>query len=406
MARFTYTAEKHDGEIYKGVAEAHDRFEIYEVIRKEGARMVSVDEDMVTNNFLSLSYWNTKLSSVNEQEKVLFTRNIGSMLQAGLPLSRALTVIERQTRNQRLRSATSEIAGHIRHGITLHEALGKFPRIFPKIVVAMVRAGEEGGDLSSALMVVSDQMERSLELKKKVKSALMYPVIVLIAIFGIGALMMTTVVPTLAKTFKDTGAKLPASTQAIINLSDFLTNYTFLAIGLLVAFIGLCYGILRTDSGKRGRDFVLLHTPLIGELVREINAARTSRTLASLVASGVGVLPALEITGDVVQNYYFRIVIKDAVHSVTEGEPLSASFMRREDLYPIFVGEMMAVGEETGQTADMLKRLAIYYENEVDRKTKSLSTIIEPFMMLFIGSLVGFFAMAMITPIYQVSQNI
>lgn len=149
-----------------------------------------------------------------------------------------------------------------------------------------------------------------------------------------------------------------------------------------------------------------MRLPLVGALVREVNAARTSRTLASLLSSGVSVLTALDITGEVLQNTYFKDVIREAAKSVERGEPLSASFARREDLYPAFVGEMMAVGEETGQTTEMLKRMAVFYEDEVDRKTKDMSTVIEPFLMVFIGAGVGFFAVSMITPIYSLSQNI
>jgi type II secretory pathway component PulF len=230
--------------------------------------------------------------------------------------------------------------------------------------------------------------------------------VVLFAILGIGILMMIEVVPTLAQTFDEMKVELPSSTQLIIAVSDFLVHYTVVALGGMVAFGALMYGAARTSWGRRASDFTFLRLPLIGRMVREVNAARTSRTLASLLSSGVDVLTGLEIVGEVVQNSYFQEVIKDAGRAVSAGEPLSAAFVRREDLYPAFVGEMMAVGEETGQVADMMKRLALFYEDEVDRKTKDMSTIIEPFLMLFIGSAVGFFAVSMITPIYQLSENI
>ena len=218
--------------------------------------------------------------------------------------------------------------------------------------------------------------------------------------------MMTQVVPTLAQTFEEMNADLPRSTQAVIAISDFLVENTVLAITLLLLGIGALYAAMQTSWGRRGRDFLFIKMPLIGEMVREVNAARTSRTLSSLVSSGVDVLTSLEITGEVVQNSYFREVIQSAKVSVGKGEPLSAAFVRREDLYPPFVGEMMSVGEETGQVADMLSRLALFYEDEVDRKTKDMSTVIEPFLMVIIGAAVGFFAVSMISPIYQLSQNI
>lgn len=405
MSQFSYTAEKTDGEVYTGVAEAADRFELYDIVRKEGGHIISVNEAGSTG-MLSLSYWNTKLSTVKEYDKILFARNMGAMLSAGLPLARTLAVLERQTKNKRLAATIAELASEVRRGDTLHAALAKFPRIFSRLMVAMVRAGEEGGDLSGSLTVVSDQMERMYTLKKKIRGAMLYPSIILVVIVGIGTLMMIEVVPTLASTFSEMGADLPPSTQFIINISNFLVEYTFFAVGGMIGAVALVWGGLKTQIGGRIGDFIALHLPAISEMVREVNAARTSRTLASLLQSGVDVLTALQITGEVVQNSYFKEVIASAEANVGAGEPLSSAFIRREDLYPAFVGEMMAVGEETGQTSEMLKRLALFYEEEVDRKTKDMSTIIEPFLMVFIGGAVGFFAVAMIMPIYSLSDAI
>jgi type IV pilus assembly protein PilC len=343
---------------------------------------------------------------VSEYEKILFARNLGAMLAAGLPLARALSVMERQTRNQKLAGTLSEVTSSIRKGDALHAALAKFPRMFSKLFIAMVRAGEEGGDLPASLAVISEQMERMYNLKKKVRGALMYPTIVVAAMVGIGVLMMTQVVPTLAQTFAEMGAELPPTTQFVIAVSNFLVEYTLLAVILVVGIGVALYVGFRTRAGKRVVDMIFLRTPAIGGIVREVNAARTSRTLASLLSSGVDVITALGIAAEVVQNTYFQDVIKSASSGVAKGEPLSAAFTRREDLYPAFVGEMMAVGEETGQTTDMLKRLAGFYEDEVDRKTKDMSTIIEPFLMVAIGAGVGFFAISMISPIYSLSENI
>lgn len=405
MARFSYTAEKNDGEIYKGIAEAADRFDLYEIVRREGGRIISF-ESVGGRGWWDLAYWNAKLARVSEYDKILLARNLGAMLGAGLPLARALSVLERQTKNAKLSEVISSVASEVRRGESLHGAMEKFPSVFPRLMAAMVRAGEEGGQLSEALAVVSDQMERMYVLKKKIRGALIYPCIILIAIFGIGVLMMVEVVPTLAQTFAEMDAELPNSTQMVIALSNFLVQYSVLALALFVAIVGGIYTATKTPFGKRGLSLMFIRMPLIGKLVREVNAARTSRTLSSLLIAGVDVMTALEITGDVVQNVYFREVLADAKDRVGRGEPLSASFSRREDLYPAFVGEMAAVGEETGQLTEMLKRLAIFYEDEVDRATKDMSTVIEPFLMVFIGGAVGFFAVSMISPIYSLSQNI
>lgn len=405
MAHFSYTAEKNDGEVYRGVAEATDRFELFQIIRREGARIISVNEDTSTSA-LSWSYWNSKFSTVKEYDKILLSRNLGAMLGAGLSLARALSVIERQSKNAKLKSTVAELASDVRRGDALHIALAKYPAVFSTLMVAMVRAGEEGGDLAQSLTVTSDQMERMFDLKKKVRGAMLYPAIILVAILGIGILMMIKVVPTLAQTFEEMNAELPQSTQIVIGISNFLINNTIGAIILAGAAIIGIYLLIKTKPGRRVGDALSIRMPIIGVMVKEVNAARTARTLASLSSSGVDVLTSLEITQEVVQNSYFQDTLRQARKAVGEGEPLSATFVRSDKLYPAFVGEMMAVGEETGQTAEMLKRLAAYYEAEVDRKTKDMSTIIEPFLMLFIGGAVGFFAISMISPIYQLSEHI
>src|SRR3989338_1619863 len=245
MARFTYTAEKSSGEIYKGVVEAQDRFELYEIVRKEGAKIVSMTEEDTR------SLWN---------------------------LSR---------RNAKLSNTIAQIAGDVRRGDTFHAALAKFPQTFSRLFVAMVRAGEEGGDLPGALATAADQMERMYQLKKKIRSALIYPIVIIVAIIGIGLLLMINVVPTLAQTFAEMNAELPASTQFVIAVSNFLVEYNVLAVGGGIAFLAILYAAMRTPAGRRGADLVFIRMPLIGTMVREVNAARTSRTLASLLSSGV-----------------------------------------------------------------------------------------------------------------------
>lgn len=405
MAKFSYTAEKGGGEVYHGIADVSDRFELYQVIRREGGRLLHLTDENA-GSIWSLAYWNAILTRVSEQQKIIFARNLGSMMSAGLALSRALGVLERQTKNPRLKMIVSEIGSEVRRGQTLHMSLAKFPRVFSKLMIAMVRAGEESGDLSSSLKLTADQMDRMHGLKKKIRSAMFYPAIVLVAIFGIGILMMIFVIPTLTATFSSVKESLPLSTRIIIAISNLLVAHTYGALVFLALCVVLFYAGLHSTVGKRLNSWVFLRLPLIGEMVRELNAARTARSLASLVSSGVDVLTALDITHEVVQNPYFQEVLTIAGKKVGEGEPLSSTFIRYEHLYPPLVGEMMAVGEETGQTADMLKNLAAFYEDEVDRKTKDLSTIIEPFLMLAIGAAVGFFAISIISPIYQVTQSI
>ena len=399
--KFTYKATR-DGETYTGTIEAQDRFEVYRHVRAEGGTIVSVDTQHAGR--LSIAYWNAQLSTVKEHDKIVFATNLAAMIGAGLPVSRALSVTERQAKNPKLKSVLLSIRTDIQKGGTLHEALARFPNIFSPLFVAMVRAGEESGTLHEALRTIAKQLNESYQLKKKITGALIYPSIIVVAIIGIGFLMMTEVVPTLSDTFTELDADLPASTQAIITVSDFLVANTMLVLLGVLLLVALVYMALRTPTGKRGRDALLLQTPIISPLVREIQAARTARTFSSLLAAGVDIVSALDITKEVVQNRYHRDVLTAASDAVQKGSQLSDVFMRNEHLYPPLVGEMIAVGEETGALSDMLLEVAVFYEGEVAQKTKNMSTIIEPFLMILIGAAVGFFAVAMIGPIYSLSN--
>jgi len=401
--QFSYTAQRGD-EVYSGTIDAKDRFEVYAHIRAEGGEVVSVTN--TASSLWSFSYWNARLSTVKEHDKIVLATTLAAMVEAGLSVARALSVVERQTKNPRLKRVISLIRGDIQKGGSLYLALDKHPTIFSKLFVAMVRAGEESGTLGTSLRSVAAQLESAYQLKKRIKGALVYPSIILIAIVIIAFLMMTKVVPTLSATFKELGAELPASTLAIIAVSDFMVAHTLLFVVLAFVFVIVIRFLMRTERGGRIRDLVWLKIPLIGALVREIQSARTTRTLASLLGAGVDVINALDITGQVVQNGYHKTVLYEAQKRVQKGEPLSATFADHEDLFPPLVGEMVAVGEETGAVSDMLAQVADFYESEVTQKTKNMSTIIEPFLMLFIGAAVGFFAVAMVGPMYSLSNAI
>ena len=405
MPKFRYKAIKEGGRTYESVIEAADRFIVYSQIRKEKGTVISVKE-MGKGTPLSMEAINNLFSTVTTSEKIVFTRNLAAMINAGLSLTRALNVMERQSKNVKLKKVINTILEDIKKGQNLHTAMEQFPRVFSHLFTAMVKAGEESGKLVEALQNIGDQMKRSYTLNRRIRGALTYPTIIIIAMFIIGILMMIYVVPTLTQTFEELGAELPKSTQVIISISNFLTNHTLTALLIFTVVATLLVMWFKTAQGKRMFDFSILHIPIIEELVKETNSARTTRTLSSLLSSGVEVVTALSITGEVMQNSYYKEVLKQAEKSIKKGEPISKAFIENEKLYPVLVGEMISVGEETGKLSDMLKDIAEFYEEEVEQKTKNLSTIIEPFLMIFIGAVVGFFALAMITPIYSISENI
>jgi len=294
----------------------------------------------------------------------------------------------------------------INQGEPFYESLKNYPEVFDDLYVAMIKAGEESGNLAEALQTLAIQMERSNNLVKKVKGAMIYPTIVIIVMVVIAILMMIYVMPQITGVFKGMDKDLPGTTKFLIASSDFMVNYTLVVIlGLIGSVVGFIYA-LKTKWGKITTSWIVVRLPVIGNLAKETNAARTARTLSSLLDSGVDVIQSIRITEEVLQNVFYKKILREAAVRVEKGTALSETFIERKDLYPVLVGEMILVGEETGKIAGMLGELAIFYETEVERKTKDLSTIIEPLLMVVIGGGVGFFALALIAPIYSISDGI
>jgi len=408
MTTFTYQGEDSKGKKITNTVEADDRFAVYEIARNLG-HTVSIVENKSGfdfKKFFSVKKINYMLSRVKADELTMMTRNVGSMLQAGLTISRALSVVERQSSNPRLKGVLKRIVERINQGEQFNEALKEFPKVFNDLYVAMVRAGEESGSLAESLQTLAIQMERSSTLMKKIKGAMIYPAIVMTVMVVIGILMMIYVMPQITGVFKGMDMELPATTQFLIVTSDFMVNYTFVVLaGLIGSIVGFIY-FLKTKAGKITTSWIIPKLPIIGTLAKETNSARTARTLSSLLSSGVDVLQSIQITEEVLQNVYYKKILHEAAVRVEKGTALSEVFIQRKDLYPILVGEMIMVGEETGQIAGMLGELAIFYETEVERKTKDLSTIIEPLLMVVIGTSVGFLALALIAPIYSISDGL
>ncbi len=408
MSKFTYTGEDTAGNKVTETVEAADRYAVYEVARKSGHSVASITDagGGGLKQFLNVEKIEYMISRVKDDEVVMTTRNLGSMLVAGLPLSRALSVIERQSTNPKLKGVLKDVREQIEKGEQFNASLAKYPKIFSDLYVSMVKAGEESGMLAESLSTLALQMEKASNLKKKIKGAMMYPAIVIVIMAVIGVLMMIYVMPSITGTFTKIGVDLPTTTKILIATSNFMVEHTFLVIaGMIGSVVGFLYA-LRTKYGKIVFHWIIIHLPVIGTLVKETNAARTARTLSSLLHSGVDVIRSLNITEEVIQNVYYKPIIKEAATRVEKGTALSETFIENNKLFPVLVGEMILVGEETGQIAQMLEQLATFYETEVENKTKDLSTIIEPLLMVVIGGTVGFFALAMIAPIYSIGDSI
>ena len=340
-------------------------------------------------------------SGVKLTDKLMFFRNLRVMIKAGVPLPKALQVLSEQTKSKKFQQTILGVRDQILKGEALSEAIGKHPNIFSELAVNMVRVGEETGKLEEVLGNLAKQFEREHEIRSKITGALMYPSVIVAAMILIGIAMLILVVPKLAETFEDLGVKLPVTTRIVIGLGTFFASYWYIAI---VGFVALVIGILqggKTTIGKKILDTATLRMPVLGGIIKKTNSAFTARTLSSLIASGVPIVQGLEITAHVLKNVYFQNVLLHAAKEVQKGTKLSSVLQLHTGLYPKIVVQMVEVGEETGQTAEVLSQLADFYEEEVTNVTKNLTSIIEPILMLIIGATVGFFAISMVQPLYS-----
>lgn len=397
MPIYKYKAVK-NGEHYEGVKELPDKGALYAEVKNEGGMIVDVEEKKEKSG----GGFSFRIGGgIKNDEKISFAKNLAVMIEAGISISRALSIMAKQTTNKQLLRILNALREAIDKGKSLSEAMKEHAGVFSNLFVMMVKAGEESGKIVDSLRIVAGQMDRSNKLTKKVKGAMIYPVIVIIVMVVLGIVLMVYMVPTLTETFKGLNVPLPLPTRIVIAISDFMrANLILLMSSLVGLVIGSIY-FFRTKKGMRVSDFIFLHIPIISPIVKEVNSARTSRTLSSLVSSGVDIVVALGVTKDVIQNSYYKTVLEKAEQTIQKGGTISSVFTEAKNLYPVFVGEMTAVGEETGELSKMLENIAEYYEGEVDQRTKDLSTIIEPILMIFLGLAVGVFAVSMLLPTYS-----
>jgi type IV pilus assembly protein PilC len=404
--RFSYTAKRKDESVYTDIFEGANKSELFSSIHTKGDILISheeISEGAMGNLFTKIK---ESFSHIKVIDKITFARSLGNMLEAGLALTRAIGVMEKQTKNKKLKHVFVTLNADISAGKSFHEALAGFNTVFPSIFVSMVKAGEESGNLAESLKTIAMQMEKTYQLQKKIKGAMVYPAVIVTVMIIIGVILMITVVPKLTETFKDVQADLPGSTQFVIFISDALKNHIMFFVLGVIGAIFFFLRFLKSTLGKKILDAVVTRIPVIGTIVIESNSAKTARTLSSLIGSGVDLLQSVRITQEVLGNNRYKQVLQETEEAVEKGKPLASIFMLHENLYPPFVSEMISVGEETGKLSSMLQGVAVFYENEVEQKTKDLSTIVEPVLMVFVGAAVGFFAVAMITPMYSVMNNI
>ena len=340
---------------------------------------------------------------VKAKELTLFTRQLATLVDAGLPLLRGLRVLHRQTNNSTLKNALQSMGESVESGSTFSEALSLHPRIFDNLYVNMVRAGEAGGVLELVLTRLAEFMEKSEKIKNKVKSAMTYPIVVLVAAVGITGFLLMTVIPKFEEIFLDLleGKSLPAITRFVIAASNLLKNYFLVVAGVVAAIVILIRIWAATKGGRLVMDHVKTRLPVFGTLIRRTAIARFTRTLGTLMASGVPVLQALTIVRDTSGNAVYAAALQRVHDSVKEGETMAAP-MEQTKAFPPMVISMVEVGEETGALPDMLTRIADTYEDEVDNAVAALTSILEPIMIIFLAVIVGTIVIAMFLPLVSI----
>ncbi len=407
MPSYLYVATNSQGKVVNGGFDANDRAAAISTLSKQGLSPISLkegSEKKTSFGFLNFLGGN----KVKSDDLVMFTRQLSAMVSAGVPILRALTSLHDHTDSAALKKVSAGIVKDVEAGATLADALVKYPNTFNDVYVNMVRAGESAGILDDILKRLAMQQEKNASMRKKIKSAMTYPsvlmVITILAFFG----LMLFVIPQIGKILKDLGgpdAKLPALTQAMLTISDFLVKYGLFLLPLVIGGVVMFLRFLKTPRGKAIFHQFVLRVPMINPIIRKVAVARFARTFSALMGAGVAVLEALNVTARAVGNVVYEKALVDAAEQVKNGKTLS-SVLEKDDLFPPIVAQMLAVGEETGQTDTVLVKVADFYEEEVDVAIDGISSIIEPVMILIMGSMVGLIAASVMGPIAGLAQNI
>ena len=402
MATFTYKARNRRGEVLQDQVEGLDTMSVVSSLRQQGLLVIDVKEQGAAQKDLFEPFKKVKLGDL-----VVFTRQFATMINAGLPIVRSLYVLSEQTENKKLKDTIDAVRKDVEAGLSLSEALDKYPKVFSRLYVEMVRAGEIGGILDGVLLRIAAQLENDQELRRKVKSAMTYPTIVLILAILAASFMLIFIVPIFARMFEDLGGTLPLPTRIAMGLSDILTSIW--GVFVYAAIIGGVFGFLRwknTENGRRIWGRVSLKIPArIGDVIHKVALARFARTLGTLSAAGVPILQALEITATSSGNWVIENALLKSRDAIREGIPIYRP-LEDEPVFPPMVTRMIAVGEETGDVDGMLTKIAEFYESEVDATVKALTSIIEPLMIVVVGGIVGGIIIAMYLPMFKIFELI
>jgi type IV pilus assembly protein PilC len=403
MATYAFKALDLAGAPTKGEIEASDKQTVASQLRTRGLIVVDIEEQTPANAGDLLA----RFQKIKADDLVIATRQLSTMVSSGMSLLRALYVIEEQTESDKLREVWIEVRKDVEAGVALSDALQRHPEAFNELYVAMVQAGETGGILDQTLVRVAEQLEKDAALRRQIKAAMVYPSLIGGFAFVVLFALVTFLVPVFEKIFKDFGGELPAITKFTVWLSHMFTQRWYVMFGVVFAVVWLFKYWKRSERGRMQWDTLKLKFPMkIGDIVQKVALARFSRTFSGLIAAGVPMLEAIEITGKTSGNKVIEKAMDDVRDSVKKGGSLTQPMTRVPEAFPVMVTQMIGVGEETGALESMMSKVADFYEEQVDAAVKALTSILEPVMIVVVGAIVGFIVISMYLPMFKVYDSI
>jgi len=399
--RFIYEATDKTGRLRRGIVEAASEDAVRILLKANALTPVSI-APYVTFEEKIREFFRSIFAPIKAKDKALFSRQLSTMISAGLPLMEALHTLHEQVPNPSLKQVIAKIIKDIERGKSFSMALAAHPLVFSRIYVSMVKSGEASGKLDRILLELADQQEKDLALTSKIRGAMIYPAFVLSAIIAVGILMMVLVIPKIAPIFKEANVELPIQTKLLISMASFFSKWWFLIILGILGIIVLFKIFISTREGKKLWHRAVLFLPIFGRMTRELAIARFARTQSLLLGAGVPILDSLALSAEVTGNLVYEAELKKMTAQVERGVPLSQP-LRESENFPPLVANMVRVGEETGRVDQMLSNLAKFYEQNLDRLASNLTTLLEPFITLLLGIGVAFIAFSILVPIFKMT---